>query len=192
VFALVTVYTALISAIIIIIIIIANRPRNVARASSARWGETMRDMVKNRQNYYGNCTYPRVTAPVRGEHPVRHDTPWLPKMISIASEWRRRQLRTSGRAVVAFNRRPSGGRRDDGCALANGRNHPVTAKQEIIVQTNTFLSFPEGQFAWSRANKIIAATDASKAPPGKISLISDVSIIIIMYRVCSSPFFLLQ
>lgn len=37
------------------------------------------------------------------------------------------------------------------------------ARQEIIVQTNTFLSFPEGQSARSRANKIIAAAPVKRA-----------------------------
>lgn len=104
---------------------------------------------------------PHESLPPGGAPRPCRDTPRLPKMISIASEWCRRRLRTSGRAVVAFYRRPSRGRRDDGRALANSLNRPITAKQEIIVQTNTFLSFPEGQFAWSRANKIIAVADAS-------------------------------
>lgn len=119
---------------------------------------------------------------------VRCDTLWLPKMISIVS-------------VVIDERTGNGrilstavpGRRDDGRTLANSRKHPATAIQEIIVQTNTFLSFPKRQFARFCANKIIAMEGASNAPPDRISLISDgVSIIIILYRVirqaCRPPF----
>lgn len=90
---------------------------------------------------------------------------------------------------------PSRRRRNDGRALVNSRKHPATTIQEIIVQTNTFLSFPKRRFARFCANKIITTKGASNAPPDRISLISDgvsIIIIIILYRaihqMCWPPF----
>lgn len=149
------------------------------RASCSNGGKWKWETTKYRLLQYEYCTSPQVAT---GK--------WWTSSVAILCGYRKwfrsyRWWYTSRLATVAFYRRPCRGRLDDGRALVNSRKHPATAIQEIIVQTNTFLSFPKRQFARFCANKIIATKGASNAPPDRISLISDgvsIIIIIILYR----------
>lgn len=87
--------------------------------------------------------------------------------ISAQQEGRCGRMHFTGSSGMAVD---ASGRREE---YDDGRTPRITAtRQEIIVQTNTFLSFPKRRFARSHVNKIIVAANPSNAPPGEMSLIS--------------------